>query len=211
MCSHAMARRWEHFPEMLQQRRAHLQRVARDEGRQQLHRRLQPQHRQRHAHGLHRLGQAVQRAVGQPHHSGGQGHVGRRQLLQRGRVQFGRRHDLLQAQQRFGARRDHDGTHGRVYAGLPDVLVDGVWSGHIKSPGRRVCRPHGRAQPAQLQFVALWRQKAFCPPNPCTGAGFAPSASGPGLRTWPQILAPSSPCRACRVLRLLRPGMASPR
>jgi len=26
-----------------------------------------------------------------------------------------------------------------VHTGLPDVLVDGVWSSHKKSPGRRVC------------------------------------------------------------------------
>ncbi len=52
-----------------------MQGIAGDERGKQLQGRLQAQHRECHAHGLHRLCQAVQRAVGGTDHRSRHGHI----------------------------------------------------------------------------------------------------------------------------------------
>ena len=126
---------------MLQQRRAHLQRLACDEGRQQLGRRAQAQHRERHAHGLHGLIEPVQRAVGGADQRCRQGHVGRGELVQRIHVCLLLGQYFLQAKQGLRAWRNDDGMHSGQAAGLANVLVDRV-VGHGGNPRRWV--PGGR-------------------------------------------------------------------
>ena len=70
---------------------------------EQLCRRAQPQHRERHAHRLYRLDQPVERAVGLADQRGRHGHIRRGQLVQRPGIQFTLRKDVLQAPERLWA------------------------------------------------------------------------------------------------------------
>jgi hypothetical protein len=133
MCSQAMARRCE------------LSQKWSSSGRQQFHCGLQPQHGERHPDRLHRLGQAVYRAVGQADQRRSHGNVGRGKLLQRMGVQLGRSHDGLQPQKGLGARRYHDGAHSRVHAHLLNVLVNGVGGGQGASRRSRGQEVHALA------------------------------------------------------------------